>query len=155
YERASTTVVSGYVGPMMSRYVTDLADGLRDIGIGSSLQIMQSSGSVMPAPVAARKAVYSVESGPAAGVVMAADLGTRIGPPNLPSFDMGGTTAKVGLIRDGEPSITRTFRVGGSVSAGGRDTSGEIIRIPVIDLAEVGAGGGSIAWIDSGGFLQV
>ena len=154
YERASTTVVSAYVGPMMSDYLGRLAQELRLIGATCSLHIMQSSGAVMPAHVAAQKAVYSVESGPAAGVIAAAHLGVRCGHPNLLSFDMGGTTAKVGLIQHGEPKISHNFRVGAGVSAG-VERSGEPVKIPVIDLAEVGAGGGSIAWIDKGGFLHV
>jgi N-methylhydantoinase A len=154
YERAATTVISAYVGPMMSAYVGRLAQELRAAGVASALQIMQSSGAVMTAPMAARKAAYSLESGPAAGVIATAHLGRICNLPNLVSFDMGGTTAKVGLIRDGKPTITHNFCVGGSVSSGARST-GEPIKMPVIDLVEVGAGGGSIASIDSGGFLQV
>jgi N-methylhydantoinase A len=154
YERAATTLISAYVGPMMSAYVGRLAQELRGAAVGSPLQIMQSSGAVMTAPMAARKAAYSLESGPAAGVIATAHLGRICNLPNLISFDMGGTTAKVGLVRDGKPTITHNFWVGGSVSSGAR-SSGEPIKMPVIDLVEVGAGGGSIAAIDSGGFLQV
>jgi N-methylhydantoinase A len=154
YERAATTLLSAYVGPMMSAYVGRLAQELNAAGVRSTLQIMQSSGAVMTAPMAARKAAYSLESGPAAGVIATAHLGRICNLPNLISFDMGGTTAKVGLIRDGKPTITHNFCVGGSVSSGARST-GEPIKMPVIDLVEVGAGGGSIASIDSGGFLQV
>ena len=154
YERASTTLISAYVGPMLADYLGKLEHELRQTGIECSLQIMQSSGAVMPASAAARKAVYSVESGPAAGVIATAQLGLAIGRPNMISFDMGGTTAKVGLIEQGKPNVTHDFMVGTSVSAEVR-ASGEPIKIPVIDLAEVGAGGGSIAWIDPGGLLQV
>ena len=154
YERASTTLISAYVGPMLADYLVRLERELRKTGIGCGLQIMQSSGAVMPASMAARKAVYSVESGPAAGVIATAQLGLAIGRPNIISFDMGGTTAKVGLIQHGKPNVTHDFSVGTGVSAQAR-ASGEPIKIPVIDLAEVGAGGGSIAWIDSGGLLQV
>ncbi len=154
YERASTTLISAYVGPMLADYLGRLEQELRQTGIGCSLQIMQSSGAVMPASMAARKAVYSVESGPAAGVIATAQLGLAIGRPNMISFDMGGTTAKVGLIQHGKPNVTHDFTVGTSMSAEVR-ASGEPIKIPVIDLAEVGAGGGSIAWIDPGGLLQV
>jgi N-methylhydantoinase A len=154
YERASTTLISAYVGPMLADYLGKLEQELRKTGIGCSLQIMQSSGAVMPASMAARKAVYSVESGPAAGVIATAQSGLAIGRPNMISFDMGGTTAKVGLIQHGKPNVTHDFTVGTSVSAEVR-ASGEPIKIPVIDLAEVGAGGGSIAWIDPGGLLQV
>jgi N-methylhydantoinase A len=154
YERASTTLISAYVGPMLADYLGRLEQELRKAAIGCTLQIMQSSGAVMPASMAARKAVYSVESGPAAGVIATAQLGLSIGRPNMISFDMGGTTAKVGLIQHGKPHITHDFAVGTGVSAQAR-ASGEPIKIPVIDLAEVGAGGGSIAWIDPGGLLQV
>jgi N-methylhydantoinase A len=154
YERAATTVISAYVGPMMSAYVGRLAQELSVAGVESALQIMQSSGAVMTAPMAARKAAYSLESGPAAGVIATAHLGRVCNRANLISFDMGGTTAKVGLVRDGKPTITHNFCVGGAVSSGARST-GEPIKMPVIDLVEVGAGGGSIASIDSGGFLQV
>ena len=154
YERGATTLLSAYVGPMMSAYVGRLEQELSGAGARSVLQIMQSSGAVMTAPMAARKAAYSLESGPAAGVIATAHLGRTCKLPNLISFDMGGTTAKVGLIRDGKPTITHNFCVGGSVSSGARST-GEPIKMPVIDLVEVGAGGGSIATIDSGGFLQV
>ena len=154
FERASTTVASAYVGPMVEEYVSRLEREIRAAGIAGSFQIMQSNGGVMSARAAAQKAIYSVESGPAAGVIAAAHLGRLLGHSDIVSFDMGGTTAKAGLIRDGKPSITNDFRVGGRVSVGGRST-GSPIKIPVIDLAEVGAGGGSIAWVDSGGVPQV
>jgi N-methylhydantoinase A len=153
-ERASTTVLSAYVGPIMARYLSVLEAELATRGVTCAVQVMQSSGSVMPAEVASRKAVSSIESGPAAGVIASAEIARRTGRRNLLSFDMGGTTAKVGLIRDGQPAITSSFRVGGRVSAG-HQADGETIRIPVIDLAEVGAGGGSIASVDDGGFLRV
>ena len=154
FERASTTVASAYVGPMVADYVQRLHREIRRAGITGSFQIMQSNGGVMSAAVAAQKAICSVESGPAAGVIAAAHLGRLLGHPDIVSFDMGGTTAKAGVIRGGQPSITNDFRVGGRVSIGGRST-GQPIKIPVVDLAEVGAGGGSIAWIDSGGVPQV
>lgn len=93
-----------------------------------------------------------VESGPAAGVIASAYLGGTLGLPDILSFDMGGTTAKVGLIRDGRPSVTKNYNVGGHASAGvgGLSLSGYPVRTPVVDLVEIGAGGGSIAWVDSG-----
>jgi N-methylhydantoinase A len=154
YERASTTVLSAYIGPMLSTYVQALERALIDLGIRCPLQIMQSSGGVMSAAAAARKAAYVIESGPAAGVVASAFLGGICDFPNLISFDMGGTTAKAGVIQNGSPRITHDFRVGGKTSSGARD-AGEPIKVPVVDLAEVGAGGGSIARVDAGGFLQV
>jgi N-methylhydantoinase A len=154
YERASTTVVSAYVGPTISRYVEALEKDLRRMGLTGSFEIMQSSGGVMSAAAVARKPIYSVESGPAAGVIAAAHLGGLCNQPNIISFDMGGTTAKAGLIRHGKPNVTHDFRVGGHLSGGSR-SGGHPIKIPIIDLAEVGAGGGSIAWVDAGGALQV
>jgi N-methylhydantoinase A len=154
FERASTTAMSAYVGPTISSYVQALDDDLRRMGIVGSFEIMQSSGGVMSAAAVARKPVYSVESGPAAGVIAATHLGQLCNQPNIISFDMGGTTAKAGLIRHGKPSVTHDFRVGSHLSSGIR-AGGYPIKIPVIDLAEVGAGGGSIAWMDAGGALQV
>ena len=154
YERASTTVLSAYIGPTLASYVGELERELGELGVDCSLQIMQSSGGVMTAADAARKAAYVVESGPAAGVIASAHLGALCNHPNLISFDMGGTTAKAGVVQHGRPRITHDFRVGGNISAGAKG-SGEPIRIPVIDLAEVGAGGGSIAWVDDGGLVQV
>jgi N-methylhydantoinase A len=153
-ERASTTIVSAYVGPMMARYLGELGRRLVELGMTCPVHVMQSAGSVMPADEAARRAVHSIESGPAAGVIRAVEVSRRTGRPNLLSFDMGGTTAKVGLVRGHRPSLTGSFRVGGGLSAAGQRV-GEVVRIPVIDLAEVGAGGGSIASVDDGGFLQV
>ncbi len=154
YERAATTAISAYIGPMFSEYIGNLAKELKGVGVGAPLEIMQSSGGIMPASAAARKAVYSIESGPAAGVIAAAHLGQLCGHPNLISFDMGGTTAKAGLVRGGRPNITQHFRVGTAISGQSR-SAGEPVKVPVIELAEVGAGGGSIAWVDRGGFLQV
>ena len=98
-----------------------------------------------------------VESGPAAGVIASAYLGETLGRPDILSFDMGGTTAKVGLIQDGRPSVTKDYNVGGHAGAGigGMSLSGYPVRTPVVDLVEIGAGGGSIAWVDSGGLLRV
>jgi N-methylhydantoinase A len=116
---------------------------------------MQSSGAIMSAAEAARRAAYTIESGPAAGVMAAAHVGRASGRRDVISFDMGGTTAKAGLVLGGRPRIAQQFRVGGKVSASGSREAGEPIRIPVIDLAEVGAGGGSIAWVDAGGHLRL
>jgi N-methylhydantoinase A len=153
YERGVATVVSAYVGPTFSRYVHRLAQELDGRNIPARLEIMTSSGGIMPAEEIARRAVHSIESGPAAGVIASRHLGQVCGFPDVISFDMGGTTAKVSVIRGGEPDITREFRIGTEVSGAGR--VGEPVRIPVVDLAEVGAGGGSIAWVDRGGLLQV
>jgi len=156
YERATTTLVSASVAPVLARYLARLEAGLRALGIAAPLQIMESSGGVMSAAAAARRAVATIESGGAAGVMAARRLAAATGAGDAISFDMGGTTAKVGVIRRGEPEITREFHVGGKGSYGGRRAgTGIPIKVPAIDLAEVGAGGGSIAWIDPEGILQV
>jgi N-methylhydantoinase A len=156
HERASTTLVSAYVGPVMSTYLERLEQRLAALGIRAPVQIMESSGGVMSAGHAAARAVFTIESGPAASVVAAAEVGRRSGRPDLIAFDMGGTTAKVALVRDGRPDVTHDLAVGGSGSFGGRRSgTGTLVKIPTIDLAEVGAGGGSIAWVDDGGALRV
>ncbi len=156
YERATTTVMAAYVGPEVARYVGRLERALRELGFAGSFQIMQSNGGLMSAATARQRPIHLVESGPAAGVIAAAHFGRAIGAPDVISFDMGGTTAKAGLVRGGEPGVTGDFRVGGSASAGARRVqTGLPVKIPVIDLAEVGAGGGSIASVDAGGALSV
>src|SRR5262249_14735455 len=110
----------------------------------------------MSAELAARRAVYTIESGPAAGVIAARQVGADAGHANAISFDMGGTTAKAGVIREGRADLTHEFHVGGRGSFGGRRAgTGVPIKVPAIDLAEVGAGGGSVAWLDAGGALRV
>ena len=155
YERATTTLMSAYVGPVMAEYLRRLEGRLAEVGINAPVRVMESAGGVLPAALAAARAVYTIESGPAAGVIAAAREGARRGLRDLISFDMGGTTAKAGLVRDGRPGITHEFQVGGKGSFGGRRPgTGVPIKVPAIDLAEVGAGGGSIAWVD-GGTLRV
>ncbi|MEV5708866.1 hydantoinase/oxoprolinase family protein [Actinoallomurus sp. NPDC052274] len=151
YERATTTLMSAYVGPVMGAYLRRLRDRLAEAGITAPVHVMESAGGVLPAELAASRAVYTIESGPAAGVVAAAREGARHGLADLISFDMGGTTAKAGLVRDGRPGVTHEFQVGGKGSFGGRRPgTGVPIKVPAIDLAEVGSGGGSIAWVEAG-----
>ncbi|GAA3196124.1 hydantoinase/oxoprolinase family protein [Actinocorallia longicatena] len=151
YERATTTLMSAYVGPVMASYLRDLEARLRGIGVAAPVQVMESAGGVLPAALAADRAVYTIESGPAAGVIAAAHAGRTRGLADLISFDMGGTTAKAGLVRGGKPGITHEFQVGGKGSFGGRRPgTGVPIKIPAIDLAEVGSGGGSIASVVDG-----
>src|SRR5262249_32649189 len=150
YERATTTIVSASVGPVMSAYLDRLAERLAGMGVLAPVHVMECGGGVMPAAMAAARAVYTIESGPAAGVVAAPHGGARQGLGDVIAFDMGGTTAKAGVIRGGEPDIPYQFHVGGKGSFGGRRAgTGTPIRIPAIDLAEVGAGGGSVAWLDA------
>jgi N-methylhydantoinase A len=156
FERAMTTAVCALVGPVMAGYVAGLESRLRDIGIGCAVDFMESSGGVMSAQAAARCPVATVESGGAAGVTAAGIVGRSVGVANVISFDMGGTTAKTGIVRDGSPAITHDFQIGGKGSFGGaRAGTGVPLKIPVVDLAEVGAGGGSVAWVDTGGALRV
>jgi N-methylhydantoinase A len=157
YLRASTTVINAAIRPVVERYLERIEQRLLDAGVQAKLLVMQSSGGVFGADAAARKPVFMVESGPAAGVIASAHLGETLGRPNILSFDMGGTTAKVGLIQGGRPSVTKDYSVGGHAGAGigGLSLSGYPVRTPVVDLVEIGAGGGSIAWVDSGGLLRV
>ena len=157
YERTATTVVNAYVRPLMASYIDRIRTGLDEIGLDGPLQIMQSSGGVMTSEDAKLKPVFALESGPAAGVVAARGIAEQLGLKNVIAFDMGGTTAKASLIEDGAISRGREYEVGGSMSAGSRliRGAGELLRIPTIDIAEVGAGGGSIAWLDPAGGLQV
>ncbi|MCW2883357.1 MAG: N-methylhydantoinase [Streptosporangiaceae bacterium] len=151
YERSTTTLMSAYVGPVMASYLHRLGAQLRELGIIAPVHVMESAGGVLPAALAASRAVYTIESGPAAGVIAAARQGAARGLADLISFDMGGTTAKAGLVRGGRPGITHEFQVGGKGSFGGRRAgTGIPIKVPAIDLAEVGSGGGSIAWVDAG-----
>ncbi|MGN9845016.1 hydantoinase/oxoprolinase family protein [Nonomuraea sp. H19] len=152
YERATTTIMSAYIGPLMASYLSRLQERLAEIGIRAPVHVMESSGGVISAELAARRAVATIESGPAAGVLAAAGTGFA----NVISFDMGGTTAKACVVRGGRPEITHEFHVGGKGSFGGRRAgTGVPIKTPAIDLAEVGAGGGSVAWLDPAGALRV
>jgi N-methylhydantoinase A len=157
YERTATTVVNAYVRPLMSSYIDRIRSGLNDLGLGAPLSIMQSSGGVMTSDDARARPVFALESGPAAGVVAALGIVRRLGIADAIAFDMGGTTAKASLIEGGTIARGREYEAGGSLSAGSRliRGSGELLRIPTIDIAEVGAGGGSLAWLDAGGGLQV
>ncbi|SDJ17119.1 hydantoinase/oxoprolinase family protein [Nonomuraea jiangxiensis] len=152
YERATTTIMSAYIGPLMASYLSRLRERLAELGIGAPVHVMESSGGVISAELAASRAVATIESGPAAGVLAAA--GTEFA--DVISFDMGGTTAKTCVVRGGRPEITHEFHVGGKGSFGGRRAgTGVPIKTPSIDLAEVGAGGGSLAWLDLAGALRV
>jgi N-methylhydantoinase A len=157
FERATTTVMSAAVGPLMSSYLGRLEAALGEMGVAAPLQIMQSNGGVMSASKVATRPIQSIESGPAAGVIGAARLGAHYGAEDIICFDMGGTTAKASLVHGGKPTIVHGFQVGGKASSAGKRRAGAgfPVAIPTIDLAEVGAGGGSIAWVDSGGMLQV
>jgi len=157
YERTSTTVVNAYLRPVVGRYIDSLAARLNRIGIEVPLLIMQSSGGALPGPLAADNPIYIIESGPAAGVVGAQRLGGKIDLGDLLVLDMGGTTAKASIIEDGKFGIATETEVGGGAQLGHRliQGSGYVVQVPTIDIAEVGAGGGSIAAVDLAGGLQV
>jgi N-methylhydantoinase A len=155
YDRAMTTIMCATVGPVMAGYLAGLGRRLADMGLRCPIEIMDSSGGVMSAARAARRPIYTVESGGAAGVIAAGFVGHLTGDADVLSFDMGGTTAKTAVVRGGRPTVTHDFRVGGSSSAGQHRGDGYPVKIPVVDVAEVGAGGGSVAWVDSGGGLHV
>jgi N-methylhydantoinase A len=155
FERTSTTAVCAYVGPILASYLQQLDAATGKKGL-PPLYIMSSNGGILQADEAVAVPVVAVESGPAAGVVAAALVARQTGRLNLISFDMGGTTAKASLVRDGRYETTAEYEVGGGAS-GSRwmHGTGHPIRVPVIDLAEVSAGGGSIAWLDPAGALRV
>jgi N-methylhydantoinase A len=157
FERTSTTVIDAYVKPVVERYLASLRNRLRTAGFGARLLVMQSNGAVMSVEAARAQPCFIIESGPAAGVIAGQALARRCDVSNLITFDMGGTTAKGALIESGEAGLTDEYEVGAGITTGTRLMKGDgyLLRIPAIDLAEVGAGGGSIAWVDGGGHLQV
>ena len=154
-ERASTTAVCAYVGPLLAGYLARLSSAATALGL-PALHVMGSSGGVADIAECLRMPAMAVESGPAAGVIAAALAGRQLGRPNLISFDMGGTTAKASVIVNHEVAVTAEYEVGGAANTKRwMHGTGHPIRVPVIDLAEVSAGGGSIAWVDPGGALKV
>ncbi|OLC37969.1 MAG: methylhydantoinase [Candidatus Rokubacteria bacterium 13_1_40CM_4_69_5] len=153
YERGSTTTANVYVAPLMARYLEDLERRLAELGIPGQLYIMQSSGGIALPGAAKRFPIRLVESGPAAGALAAAQAARARGEPRLLSFDMGGTTAKACVIDDGVPLVAREFEVARADRF--KKGSGLPIRVPVIELIEIGAGGGSIARVDRLGLLKV
>ncbi len=149
YERTSTTVISALLSPVVSRYLRGLSARLREEGHTMPLYAMQSSGGITTIEGAAATPATLIESGPAAGVVGSAALGRHLGHSRLLSFDMGGTTAKAGAVIDGHPEVIAEYEVGGTVHAGRIVRgSGYPVRAPFIDLAEVSAGGGTVAWVE-------
>jgi N-methylhydantoinase A len=145
YERTSTTIADAYLKPLMERYVGNLTATLTEAGLRTPWTIMKSNGGAMLAAAAAEHPIQTAQSGPAGGMLVAAALGEQAGLPNLLTLDMGGTSADVGIIRDGAQRHTTEYEIEWGVPA----------AIPLIDIKSIGAGGGSIAWIDAGGFLRV
>ena len=148
YERISTTVLNAYIGPRVSTYVDDLEKVLLRKAFRGSLLIMQSNGGVMSPDAAQKMPVAMLESGPVGGFIAAAVVGKALGYENVIALDMGGTTAKTNLIKDGEPQLAHGYYIGGYAS-------GHPMMLPVIDTVEIGAGGGSIAWVDEVGTLKI
>ena len=157
YERTSTTVVNACLKPVVSRYLAGLEEGFAGIGTRAPLLLMQSSGGLMPSQAARSLPMHIVESGPAGGVIGAQALAQAVGLENVLTFDMGGTTAKASIVERGEVSRALEFSVGAGVIAGSRlmTGAGYVVKTPAIDLAEVGAGGGSLLRLDAAGALQV
>ena len=147
YERSSTTVADAYVKPLVDRYLEALTRALGDLGVAGGLSIMQSNGGLVPPELARAHAVRVIESGPAAGVLMCGEIGREDGCADVLTFDMGGTTAKLGAIDGGRAAITATFEVDAVNYLRG---SGLPLSITAIELLEIGAGGGSLARVEAG-----
>lgn len=157
YERTSTAVVNAYLLPAMRGYLSRLAERLAVIGVVAPVQVMASNGGMIGIGTARDRPVFAVGSGPAGGVAGAARLGPAIGAPDLIVFDMGGTTAKAAIVEAGEPQIVTEYEFRDGISTPSRFVKGAgyMLKVPAIDIAEVGSGGGSIARIDAGGLLVV
>ena len=157
YERTSTTVINAYLIPIVSQYLASLEKELARAKIDSPLLLMQSNGGLTTAPDAARLPCNIVESGPAGGVVGAQALASKLGLDDIITFDMGGTTAKASLVERGEVTRSLEYSVGGGIMIGSRllTGAGYQLKVPAIDLAEVGAGGGSVVWLDPAGSMQI
>jgi N-methylhydantoinase A len=145
YRRWSTAVLNAYVGPALSKYIGHLESSLRDVGFGQVLLITQSNGGVISPAIASEQAARTILSGPACGPAAAGYIGKLYGFENLMTVDMGGTSFDVSLIKQGKPWMTRERNVAGVY----------LLRLPMVDIHTIGAGGGSIAWLDSKGALHV
>ncbi len=156
YERISTAAVNAVLMPTISNYLADLKDEMRRMRIKAPLCVMQSDGGIATAHTVSREPVKLIESGPAAGVAASAYYGKLLGIKNILSFDMGGTTAKAGAIKDATPEVLGEYEVAGRVHSGRVvKGSGYPVRARFMDVAECSAGGGTIAWVDSGNALRV
>ena len=145
FERCSTAAINAFVQPVLARYLGRLSDALASAGFPNRLLVMQGNGGIMAAGLAVRQPVQTVMSGPAAGAIAAAQIGSQSGFPNLIACDMGGTSFDVSLIRDGIPAVSAEKDLAYGVP----------IRVPMVDIHTIGAGGGSIARVDAGGILRV
>ena len=156
YERTSEVTLNAYVMPLVKQYLTSLKQELKSIGISAPLYIMQSNGGMTTPENAMARPIEIIECGPAAGVVGATRLSDH-SHSSLITFDMGGTTAKASIVEEGQVSHAREYEVGGSLSRASRllKGSGYVVRVASIDIAEIGAGGGSILKIDAGGGVAI
>ena len=156
YERTSTTVINAYVLPVVGTYLTALRKGLDEDGISAPIYLMQSNGGLTTSETASKLPMHIIESGPAGGVIGSQAISKASGLENVITFDMGGTTAKTSMIARGEVTRALDMQVGGGIMHGSRlmTGAGYALKVPAIDLAEVGAGGGSILSIDAGGSLR-
>jgi N-methylhydantoinase A len=150
YERTNTTVLNAYVQPIAVQYLNTLEKDLSEMGMGPVEHIMQSNGGIATFEVARQAPIKTCESGPVAGVIGAAVIGDLLDEPNIISLDIGGTTVKSSLVENGVPRITTDYKIEYR-----RDWEGYPIKVPTVDIVEIGAGGGSIAWIDKAGSLRV
>jgi len=157
YERASTTMINAYIAPIIQSYLETMVKEIQDLGLHKDrLYIAQSNGGLTSTTTIMKRPITALESGPAAGAVAAKLLGDILNFKNLIAFDMGGTTTKACLIIDGSPRVTLDFSVGGKTSTGRSSRgSGFPVAVPMIDLAEIGKGGGSIAWVDENQLIRV
>ncbi len=157
YERTSTTAINAFVMPLVRSYIAALRRALDAAGVAAPLLLMQSNGGLTGESAAAARPCLIVESGPAGGAIGAQSMAAALGEENLIAFDMGGTTAKASLIEAGAVARNHELAVGGGIMTGSRllTGAGYLLRTPAIDLAEVGAGGGSLLRLDAGGALRV
>jgi N-methylhydantoinase A len=157
YDRTSTTVINAYVKPLVESYLSTLSKKLSDADIQSPVLVMQSHGGIVDSASASDLPAQVIESGPAAGVVAAAKLAKDLGLDRVISLDMGGTTAKAATVENFEPRLSAEYEVGSAMSWASRLNrgGGYLLRLPTVDLAEIGAGGGSLISVDAGGSLHV
>ena len=150
YERTNTCVLNSYVLPASRHYLDSLERQLSAMGMGRVFHVMQSNGGTATFEVGRQAPIRLVESGPVGGVIGASVVGRMIGEANVISLDVGGTTAKTSLLQEGQPRITTEYKIEWR-----RDSAGYPLLVPTVDIVEIGAGGGSIAWVDGGGALRV
>jgi len=150
YERTNTAVMNAFVQPKVQQYLSTLEEEMRRLGVGIKMHVMQSNGGVSTFEQGRKTPIYQVESGPIGGVIGAKVLGAVVGVENLITLDVGGTTAKTSLIDSGKIKINTEYNVGRT-----QFFSGYPVKVPVVDIVEIGAGGGSIAWVDELGSLKV